>query len=71
MKKDNCDRCGKPTNGVTIMSMFNHDIICMPCKDVEKREANYNQAVEADHKAIRSGDYNFPGIGRGMKKSPH
>ncbi len=71
MKKDHCDRCKKPTNGETIMSMFNQEIICIPCKEEEKKEANYKEAVEADHKAIRGGNYNFPGIGRGMKKVPH
>ena len=71
MYRDLCDRCHKPTNGITIMSMFNQDIICIPCKKLEKNEASYKDAVEADHKAIKEGNYNFPGIGRGMKKQPH
>ena len=40
MNKSNCDRCGKSTNGTTIMSIFNDDIICMPCKEKEKQDMN-------------------------------
>lgn len=61
--KDNCDRCGKPLNGCSIMSMFNTDIICMDCKMKEKSDSRYRKAVEADNEAIRNGNYNFKGIG--------
>ena len=71
MRREKCDRCHEPTNGITIMSMFNQEVICMECMKKEKNETGYKEAVEADHKAIKSGDYNFPGIGRGMKKQPH
>ena len=36
MNKENCDRCGQPTGGSTIMSIFNEDVICMACKTEEK-----------------------------------
>ena len=71
MRRENCDSCHKPTKGVTIMSMFNQEVICIDCKKAEKGEANYKEAVDADHKAIKNGDYNSPGIGRGMKSQPH
>lgn len=71
MRREKCDRCHKPTNGVTIMSMFNQEVICIPCGDAEKNEAGYKEAVEADHKEIRKGNWNFPGIGRGKKQMPH
>lgn len=58
-----CDRCGGPTNGITTMSMFNTDIICMKCKDEEKKNPRYKEALEADRAAIKSGNYNFEGIG--------
>ena len=30
---ENCDRCGKPLNGCRIQSMYNHEVLCMDCKD--------------------------------------
>jgi hypothetical protein len=58
----NCNRCGKGTD-VHIMSMFNTEEICMDCKAAEEMRPDYKDAVATDEKAIRSGDYNFPGIG--------
>jgi hypothetical protein len=45
------------------MSMYNHDVLCMDCKDKETQREDYRKAVEADHAEIRRGNYNFPGIG--------
>jgi hypothetical protein len=58
-----CARCGVVST-VTIMSMFNTDTICMVCKQREKMHPKYNEAVTAELEAVRSGDYNFPGIGK-------
>lgn len=63
MNVTNCERCHKPTNGKTIMSMFNEQVICMECKDKEKKRSDYNDAVQADIAEIRKGNYNFKGIG--------
>lgn len=63
MHKENCDRCHKPTNGITTMSMFNEDIICMECKDKERKRDDYDKAVKADIDEIKKGNYNFKGIG--------
>lgn len=62
MNKENCDRCEKPTGGSTTMSIFNQDVICLPCKEKEKLDPDYDAAVRADQEAIRNGDYNFPGV---------
>lgn len=62
-EKTICDRCGKPLNGMRIMSMFNEDCICMECKEAERKKPEYTAAVEADHEQIRNGNYNFKGIG--------
>lgn len=59
---ENCDRCGKPLNGCRIQSMYNHEVLCMDCKDKETQREDYRQAVEADHAEIRRGNYNFEGI---------
>lgn len=61
-EKKVCDRCGAPLN-IRIMSMYNEDVICMKCKEKERKREDYSKAVEADINAIRNGDYNFKGIG--------
>ena len=58
-----CHRCGKETRCHT-MSMFNEDLICMDCKSAERREPKFEEARTAENDAIRSGNYNFKGIGR-------
>ena len=62
MHRDACDRCGQPTGGTTTMSVFNQDVICIPCKEEEKKDPDYDAAVRAEQEAIRRGDYNFPGV---------
>ena len=68
MNKSNCDRCGESTDDgsgggcKTIMSMFNRDIICMKCKDVEKQDPEYGAANLADIEATKSGNRNYGGI---------
>lgn len=60
---ENCDRCKKPLNGCRIQSMYSSAVLCMECHDKEIKRSDYQEAVAADHAAIRNGDYNFPGIG--------
>lgn len=60
MKK--CPRCGTKTN-VTIMSMFNTQDICIPCKDKEKEDPEYERARKEEMEACKRGDFNFKGIG--------
>jgi hypothetical protein len=43
--------------------MFNTQVICIPCKEEEKENPRYAEAVEAERKAVMNGDYNFRGIG--------
>jgi len=57
-----CQRCGRETLG-TIMSKFNTQVICFDCKDRERKHPNYGEADRAEVEAVRSGNYNFPGIG--------
>ena len=58
-----CDRCGGSLESGRIMSMFNSDCLCMKCKEAEQQRPDYKAAVDADHKAIKAGNYNFKGIG--------
>ena len=63
MHRDNCDRCGESTNGTTILSMYNDEVICMKCKEEEKNRPDYKDACDVDNDQIRKGNYNFKGIG--------
>lgn len=58
-----CDRCRKETLA-TIMSKFNRDIICMDCKDKERKHPDYKRASDAEFETVKAGFYNFPGIGK-------
>jgi hypothetical protein len=61
MSREHCDRCGESTNNVTTMSIFNQDVICMKCKDEEKKDPEYKAACQAEREAIAKGDYNYKG----------
>ena len=60
---DNCQRCTGKTHGITTMSMFNNDILCMPCKNKEVAHPLYGAAVDMDNNEIKKGNYNFEGMG--------
>lgn len=60
--KVHCDRCGKILT-TRIMSMFNKDVICMACKEAERRNPRYNEACQAEHRALMAGNRDFEGIG--------
>jgi hypothetical protein len=61
MSRENCDRCGQTTNGITTMSIFNEDVICTDCKEKEKKDPEYLAASLAELEAMRRGDTNFKG----------
>jgi hypothetical protein len=44
--------------------MFNTEDLCLDCKDRERLDPRYPEAVAADEAAMRAGNYNFKGIGR-------
>jgi hypothetical protein len=65
MQRDICDRCEQPPiNNTTIMSKFNTQVICMPCKKKEMKHTKYEDACKAEKQANDKGDYNFKGIGK-------
>lgn len=70
MNKTTCDRCGNSTRGMTTMSIFNTDIICMDCKKEEKLDPEYKAAVEAEAEAVRQGVRNYPGAFPNYKPIP-
>jgi hypothetical protein len=61
MRRENCDRCGNSTRGVTTMSIFNQDVICMDCKDEERKDPEYKAASKAEADAYRQGVRNYQG----------
>ena len=62
MNVDICPRCGESTNNQTTMSVFNTDTICIPCKNKEKEDPDYQLAVDTEAAEVRKGNYNYPGI---------
>jgi hypothetical protein len=57
-----CERCGTETKATT-MSMFNTDVICMPCKETERAHPRYEEACTKENAEIKKGNFNFEGIG--------
>ena len=57
-----CQRCFKKTLSHT-MSWFDTSLICNNCSDKEADHSRYKEAREAEERAVRSGNYNFKGIG--------
>lgn len=57
-----CQRCYHEVGGY-IMSFFNTQLICLDCDERERAHPRYKEAKDAEHAALRSGNYNFPGIG--------
>lgn len=57
-----CDRCGTETSFST-GSYFNTDQICMACDKAEREHPQFEQARAAELEAVKSGDYNYGGIG--------
>lgn len=60
--KQKCDRCRKEADSFT-MSIFNTDWICTDCSDTEQRHPDFEKARAAELAAVKSGDYNYPGVG--------
>jgi len=60
---ENCQRCGKEITAHT-MSMFNKELICMGCKEVEKNHPDYDKARRKELEEVMKGNYNYEGIGK-------
>ena len=62
MMSNVCNRCREEVT-VTTMSYFNEDTICMECKKQERAHPDFKRARAAEHAEVRSGNYNFAGVG--------
>ena len=49
---ENCDRCGNKAH-VQTMSIFNREMICMPCKAEEKKLPEYEEAVKIELEEVK------------------
>lgn len=45
------------------MSMFNTQVICVLCVEIERTHPDYNKAHRAEMSALQDGNRNFEGIG--------
>lgn len=59
-----CPRCGGDLKDGFMMSRFNTEECCMKCIAKEKEHPKYAEAFATEEAAVRSGNYNFPGIGK-------
>lgn len=57
-----CGRCRKELT-CSICSKFDTAQICLECEKKEREHPDYQEAVDAELRAVKRGDYNFPGIG--------
>ena len=60
--RGHCHRCYTKT-GSYIMSWFDESLICGDCSDKEKDHPRYAEAREEELRAVKSGNFNFKGIG--------
>ncbi len=60
--QSHCDRCGSSLKKGRIMSMYSTECLCLACKERERKREDYPEAVAADHREIRKGNYQYRGI---------
>jgi len=58
----NCQRCNNDDR-ITTGSMFNTEMICLKCKEKEIKHEMYDVARKVESDQVRSGNYNYEGIG--------
>ena len=57
-----CQRCFKKTD-THIMSWYSQYLMCMECSDKENKRDDIKEAKKAEYEAVKSGNYNYEGIG--------
>ena len=63
MKQRMCERCFEEISPSMSMSIFNTQMCCSNCLDLERHHPLFKMAQERELEAIKKGDYNFQGIG--------
>ena len=65
---NSCVRCGKEfKGGAKTLSRMNMDIICVNCKEAERKHPEFDRACRANLRELRRGNYDFKGIFNGQK----
>ena len=60
MNVKNCNRCSGETKGKTILSIFNEQVICLECKETEKKHPKYEQKINPKpKKGFSKNKYNY------------
>ena len=57
-----CDRCGCSLEQGRTMSIFNTECICMTCKDKERTDPRYKEAVAKEREETLQGNLSYLGI---------
>lgn len=57
-----CGRCNRRTS-TTTMSLFNTDMCCNSCIEMERDHPSFPEARKAELDELQKGNYNYPGIG--------
>ena len=68
-KNGDCDRC-KKKRAEFKGSMFNTDMLCMECLEIEQKHPDYEKAKQIEHEEVVKGNYNFEGIGLPIDLEP-
>lgn len=61
-EKPVCARCRESVR-ISTGSYFTSDVICLDCRYLEENHPAYDEAKRRELEAVKSGDYNFVGIG--------
>lgn len=62
MSTNLCDRCLGEVM-FTTMSLFNTDMCCQNCIEIERQHPQFPEARKRELEELQAGNYNFPGIG--------
>lgn len=57
-----CERCHKSLELGRTMSMFNTQCICIKCAKEETKDPQYAEAIKAEIREIKRGNYNYKGL---------
>jgi hypothetical protein len=57
-----CERCHKDLRLGRTMSMFNTQCICIECAKAETKDPEFGEAVRAEIREIKRGNYNYKGL---------
>lgn len=65
---NSCERCGNKRCGgkppiARSMSMFNNEMICLKCDEIERAHPKFKEARDTELEELHKKNFRFPGIG--------